>query len=321
MARVLVTGATGFVGRVLCAVLHRSGIRVRAALRTDRAMPDCVAEKALVGDIGPATDWNAALNGVDAVMHLAARAHVLNEPAANAEAYLDTNYRGTATLADFAARVGVRRFVYLSSIKVNGEETGERPYTAMDPPSPQDAYGRSKWLGEQSLWDVAEQRGMEAVIVRPPLVYGPEVRANFLRLIRWVDKEWPLPLGAVDNRRSLISVWNLCSLLTFALESTRAAGHTLLASDGEDLSTPDLIRRIARIMERDVRLVPVPVGLLRAGAHLLGRGAEVKRLCGSLVVDSSPARTMLGWSPPVSVDEALRRTVAWYLLQKGEHGH
>jgi len=321
MKRVLVTGANGFVGRVLCEVLVQHGFLVRAALRVERPLPDFVAEKAIVGDIGSKTDWRAAMHGVDFVIHLAARAHVLNDSEAHADLYFETNERGTATLADFAARAGVRRFVYLSSIKVNGEETPERPYTSADAPSPKDAYGRSKLLGETRLRVLAGERGMEAVIVRPPLVYGPRVRANFLRLMRWVDHGWPLPLGAVDNRRSLISVWNLCSLLSFVLESTHAAGGTWLTSDGEDLSTPDLIRRIGRAMGRPARLIPFPVALLRAGSRAIGKGAEVSRLCGSLVVDSSNTRTMLGWTPPVQVDEALRRTVEWYRTQGNSRGH
>lgn len=321
MKRVLVTGADGFVGRVLCEVLDRSGFRVRAAVRTDRFLPECVAEKVIVGDIGSTTDWGAALVGVDWVIHLAARAHVLNDRAAHADAYFETNERGTAVLANFSARVGVRRFVYLSSIKVNGEETVGHPYTSIDEPHPQDAYGRSKWLGEKALQKIAGECGMEAVIVRPPLVYGPRVRANFLRLLRWVDKGWPLPLGAVDNRRSLINVWNLSALLSFVLESPVAPGHTWLAADGEDWSTPDLIRHIGSAMGKSVRLISAPVGLLKLCSRMIGRQAEVTRLCGSLVVDASETRSMLGWVPAVTADEALRRTVAWYLSQKGAGGH
>jgi UDP-glucose 4-epimerase len=313
MTRVLVTGATGFIGGVLCEALARADYLVRGALRTDRAVPVAVAEKVIVGDINSTTDWTQALHGVDLVIHAAARSHVLHPAQSSANLYFETNERGTQRLANVAAQMQVTRFIYLSSIKANGEETSARAYTPSDEPSPQDDYGLSKWHAEQQVAAAAEHAGMEAVIVRPPLVYGPGVRANFLRLLRWVDHGWPLPLGAVRNTRSLVNVWNLCDFLLLVLKHPSAPGRTWMVSDGEDLSTPDLIRRIGTAMDRRVRLLSVPVGFLQLSAGLVGRRGELARLCGSLAVDIAQSRAQLGWSPCVTVDEALQRTVAWYL--------
>jgi len=312
MTRVLVTGATGFIGGVLCEALARADYLVRGALRTDRAVPRSVAEKVVVGDINSTTDWTQALEDVDLVIHAAARSHVLHPARDSAKLYFETNERGTQRLANIAAQMHATRFVYLSSIKVNGEETAARAYTALDEPHPRDDYGLSKWHAEQHVAAAAGYSGMQAVIVRPPLVYGPGVRANFLRLLRWVDHGWPLPFGAVRNARSLINVWNLCDFLLLVLKHPSAPGRTWLVSDGEDLSTPDLIRRIGTAMGRRVQLPSVPLGLLQLSADLVGRRGELARLCGSLAVDITQTRAQLGWSPCVPVDEALARTVAWY---------
>jgi len=317
MTRVLVTGATGFVGQTLCGILSRSGYIVRAAVRNERPLPPGIAETAVVGDIGQATDWRAALHGLDVVIHVAARAHILRDAGANSNLYIETNVHGTERLAAASAQAGIRRFVFLSSVKVNGEETVARAYTTDDEPQPRDAYGFSKWHAEQRVRDVAKRTGMEAVIVRPPLVYGPGVRANFLRLLRWVDKERPLPLGSIQNSRSLVSIWNLCDLLVRVLEHPRAPGHSWMVSDGEDLSTPELIRRIARAMKRRVRLAPVPIGVLTLFGALTGRRGEVARLSSSLAVNMSQTCRDLEWTPPMTVDEAIARTVAWYLFEAG----
>jgi nucleoside-diphosphate-sugar epimerase len=313
MTRVLVTGATGFVGQTLCDALARSGYVVRAALRNDCWIPACIAEKSVVGDIGSTTDWRVALRGVDIVVHIAARVHVLHDSSVNSRLYLETNARGTERLARAAAQAGIRRFEYLSSVKVNGEETTDRAYTTHDEPRPLDDYGTSKWLAEKHIIETATRTGMETVIVRSPLVYGPGVRANFLRLLRWVDNEWPLPLGAIKNRRSLVSIWNLCDLLVHLLKHPLAQGRTWMVSDGEDLSTPGLIQRIASAMSRRARLLPVPVDLLMLFAGLLRQKAEIARLCGSLTVNIDETCRDLGWSPPIKVNEALARTVIWYL--------
>jgi UDP-glucose 4-epimerase len=312
MSCVLVTGATGFVGRTLCEVLVGAGYRVRAALRSPRALPAGVAESTVVGDIDAATPWANALAGVDVVVHLAARAHRISETRSYEEAYAATNSWGTRRLAEEAAQAGVQRLIYVSTVKVNGEGPTTRPYTAQDPPHPVDVYGASKWLGEKLLREVAAASRLEAVIVRPPLVYGPGVGANFLRLLRWVDGGWPLPLGSVSNRRSLVGVWNLCDLLVRLIAHPTAPGRVWMVSDGDDRSTPDLIREIGRAMGRRVRLFPAPLGLLRVAAGLAGRTAELRRLCDSLQVDITQTCHELAWTPPITAEEGLARTVRWY---------
>lgn len=317
MTRVLVTGAGGFVGSSLCEVLTRANYRVRAAVRsgtTSISAPETIA----VGDIGATTDWAAALEGVDIVVHAAARVHQAHDTAADSDRYMETNVRGTQRLAAAAAQAHVGRFIYLSSVKVNGERTHAVAYTARDEPHPEDAYGLSKRMAEISLAEAAGG-AMETVIVRPPLVYGPRVRANFLRLLRWVDRGLPLPLGALHNRRSLVSIWNLCDLLCRLLTHPRAAGRVWMVSDGQDLSTPELIRLIGKAMGRDVRLPPVPVAALRLVGRLTGRAAEVDRLCGSLAVDISDTRQYLEWTPPITVEAAIARTVEWYAAESRVH--
>lgn len=307
--RVLVTGATGFIGGFLCKDLTERGHIVRAALRTEVPTSPAVAERAVVGDLRQSVRWEAALRDVDVVAHLAARVHDARDM--DTAAHLENNARATRTLAEAAARAGIGRLVFLSSIKVNGEGTTDKPYTAHDEPCPRGPYAESKRLAEQYLWEVQTATGLEVAAVRSPLVYGPGVRANFRRLLGWVDSGWPLPLGAVRNRRSLVSAWNLSDLLARLIERKGATG-VWMVSDGEDLSTPDLIRRLARSMERRPRLVAIPPRLLRLGGALAGRREEVMRLCESLVVDSGDTRRRLSWSPPLSVDEGLRRTVEWY---------
>jgi len=316
VTRVLVTGATGFVGQTLCERLTQAGFVVRAALRTERAVAASVSEKTVSGDITGATKWDVALENVDVVVHLAARTHVLHDSATDAELHMKINADGTQALAAESVRRGVRRFIYLSTVKVNGEGLAERAYSAADEPRPQDAYGASKWLGEQRLWAVAASTSMQAVVVRAPLVYGPGVSANFLRLLRWVDAERWLPLGAVQNRRSLVSVWSLCDLLLRALDHPAAAGATCMVSDDEDIATLELVRRLARLMGRRLRLLSVPASLLRLAGAMLGKREDVRRLCGSLTVDIAPTRALLGWSPPLPMDEALGRTVQWYRSER-----
>lgn len=301
MARALVTGATGFVGGHLIRALQSAGFDVRAAVRNPAAVLPAAVEGVPVSDIGPDTDWTAALQGVDVIVHAAARAHVLNAPASDAHLYFRCNAEGTRRLARSAADAGVKRLVLVSSIKADVKEDA-----AADP------YGTSKQLGERHLQEVARGSGMEGVIVRPPLVYGPGVRANFLRMMRWVDRGWPLPLASIDNRRSLVNVWNLADIVATLARHPGAGGAAWSVSDGEDLSTPELLRRLAAAMGRNARLLPVSAGLLRLGGRLLGRTAEIDRLCGSLVVDITAARRDLGWRPVVSMEEGLARTVAWY---------
>ena len=315
--RVLVTGATGFVGRTLCETLSSAGFQIRAAVRRSGRVAAGI-EQIVVGDIDRNTDWTEALRDVDAVVHAAARAHIMNAKPSDMDLYYETNARGTARLAQAAASAGVSRFGYVSSIKVNGEECA-RDYRATDTPAPRDPYGKSKWEGEQAL--LAASGPMLAAIVRPPLVYGPGVRANFLRLMQWVDREYPLPLGSIENRRSLVSVWNLCELLVHLLRHPLTTSQAWLVSDGEELSTPALIRKIAAAMGRRARLLPVPVAMLQLAGALTGKSAEVARLRGSLAVDITATRQGLGWSPQLTMDEALRRTVQWYLSEARTRGN
>ena len=274
-------------------------------------MPESGLPSVAVGDIGADTNWSAAIAGVDCVIHCAARAHVMHETAGDAlAAYRAVNVDGSRRLAEQAAAAGVRRLVYLSSIKVNGEQTAlGAPFSFLDTPAPEDAYGISKWEAEQALWDVSAQTGLEVVVVRPPLVYGPGVKGNLARLLKLVRSGVPLPLGAVQNKRSLIGLDNLVDLLIRCVYHPAAAGQTFLVSDGEDLSTPDLLRHMAAAMGRSARLVPVPVPLLRLAGSALGKRAEIDRLVGSLQINSSHTRQVLGWTPPVSIQEGIRRMV------------
>lgn len=307
--RVMVTGASGFIGQAMVRALCQAGVPVTAATRRPIEVPAGVTVAEL-GEIGPDTRWQTVLQGCDAVLHLAARAHQRSQPASSA--YHDINTLGTLTLARQAAAAGVRRFVFVSSIKVNGEATPPgRPFTEADPASPSDDYARSKAEAEVGLNAVASATGMELTIVRPPLVYGAGVGANFLTLMRWLARGIPLPLGAIrDNRRSLIGSRNLVDLLSACLSHPAAANQVFLAADGHDLSTVDLLQRTAAAMGRTARLVPVPVSLLRAAAAVTGSGGAIQRLTESLQVDASKARRLLGWTPKVSVDEGLRDAVA-----------
>lgn len=309
--RVLVTGASGFVGAAVLQRLADEGQAARGAYRHDVPPLPAGGQGVAVGDLGVAQDWSAALDGVDAVVHTAARVHVMQDAATDPLAeYRRVNVEGTLNLARQAAAAGVRRFVFLSSVKVNGETTraGE-PFTAAGAPAPQDAYGISKWEAEQALRDIAVHTGMAVVIVRPPLVYGPGVKANFAAMLHWLARGVPLPLGAVThNRRSLVALDNLVDLIVTCLDHPAAANQTFLVSDGEDLSTADLLKRMGLALDRPARLFPLPSALLWAGATMLGKQGVCQRLCGSLQVDISKTRQLLGWSPPVTVDEGLRRT-------------
>jgi nucleoside-diphosphate-sugar epimerase len=309
--KVLVTGASGFVGGAVAARLAADGIQARAAVRRPDAPIPAGTERIQVADLTADTDWSSATRGVDVVVHAAARVHVMRDRAADPlTEFRRANVAGTLALARQAAASGVARFVFLSSIKVNGEETTRgRPYTADDPPAPVDPYGVSKHEAEQGLRALADDTGMEVVIIRPVLVYGPGVKGNFKTMLQLVRSGMPLPLAAVKNSRSLVAVENLVDLIVHLLEHPAAANRVLLVSDGEDLSTPDLLRRAAAAMGRPSRLVPVPTTLLLTLARMLGRRAVVQRLCGDLQVDVSATRALLDWTPPISVDEGLRRAV------------
>ena len=303
---IAVTGATGFVGQALCRHLSAHGQDVVPIVRKASGLPQEVA----VGSISSATGWQLALTGCDAVVHLAARVHVMDDTAQDPLAlYRATNTEATLNLAWQAAAAGVKRFVFISSIKVNGEGR-EAPYRETDVPAPEDAYAISKWEAEQGLQRIAADTGMEVVILRPPLVYGPGVKANFLRLLRTVKRGWPLPLGAIRNQRSLLFLGNFVDAIRLCVEHPAAAGQTFLLDDGQAVSTPELIRAVACAMGRPSRLLAVPVWLLRFAGTLLGKRAAVDRLTGSLHVDSSAIRSRLGWVPPFSMEAGLAQTVA-----------
>jgi nucleoside-diphosphate-sugar epimerase len=304
--RVLVTGATGFVGRALVRRLLADGRQVRAAVRPGATALPREVETAVIGDIGPETDWRTALAGVGAIVHLAARAHVLRDSSPDVHAlYRAVNTLGALRLAEAAAAAGVRRFVFLSSARVHGDHSTGAPFTESSPLAATDPYGRSKAEAERGLAALAAAGGLDPVILRPPLVYGPGARGNFARLVRLVARGVPLPLGAVRNRRSLVFVGNLVDAIVRSLDHPAAARETFMVSDGEDVSTAELVRRIAQAIGRPARLMPVPVGLLRLGGAVTGHSDDVARLLDDLAVDSSKIRTRLAWRPPYSLDEGL----------------
>lgn len=305
---ILVTGANGFVGSALCSRLCRDGAFVRGAVRSLSSQPDGV-EAVAIGSLSSETDWAIALKNVEQVVHLAARVHVMSDKNSNSLAeFLRVNVDGAANLARQAAAAGARRFVFLSSVKVNGEFTEMgKPFTADDMPAPTDPYGISKHEAEQFLRQIAVDTGMEVVIIRSPLVYGPGVKANFESMMRWLARGVPLPLAAVtENRRSLVALDNLVDLIVTCLNHPAAANQTLLVSDGEDLSTAELLKRMGSAMGHPARLLRLPSGLLKLGAVVVRRPGIYQRLCGSLQLDIAKTRQLLGWTPPMSVDDGLR---------------
>ena len=312
--KVLVTGASGFVGSALCAHLVAKGHTVRGAVRNTQGKPLPGVEYQIVSDMSIGANWREVLTDINVVVHCAARVHVMKEASVDPlAAFREVNVKGTACLAEQAIDRGAKRFIYISSIKVNGETTSGHPFKADDTPAPEDPYGISKWEAEQVLREIAEKTGLEVVIIRPPLVYGPGVRANFLRLMQGIMSGVPLPLGAIDNRRSIVALDNLVDLIEDCLNNPQAINQTFLVSDGDDLSTKALFQRTAVALGRPVRLIPVPVSLLWAMARLFGKSDFAQRLCGSLQVDISKTRDRLSWSPPISVDEALHKTAKHFL--------
>lgn len=314
MSRVLVTGASGFIGSHLLAALSERGLPARAAVRmaVGGASDLILHDRCIVGTVDGRTDWSAALSGCDTVVHLAACVHVMRERRDVRAAYRETNVEATRALARQSAAAGIRRFLLASTVKVHGEGRAE-PYAEGDVPAPQDDYARSKLEAEQVLREIASQTGMEATILRIPLVYGPAVGGNFLRLMRAVDAGIPLPFRSVDNRRSLVYVGNLTDAIVACLAHPQPARRTFMVSDGEDISTPELVRRLAHALGRRPRLLPVPVALLRLAGALSGRRAEIERMAGSFMVDSGAIRAALGWKPPFTFEAGLARTAAWYV--------
>lgn len=308
--RCLITGGNGFVGRTLTSHVLARGYDVRLPLRQpQRADQIAGVETVDIGGLSLENDWTVALRDVEAVVHLAARVHVMNDKSSDPIAeFRRVNVEGTANLARQAAAAGVRRLVYLSSIKVNGEFTQEgHPFTADDAPAPADPYGVSKHEAEKLLRQIATETGMEVVIIRPPLVYGPGVKANFESMMRWLARGVPLPLAAVsENRRSLVALDNLLDLIVTCLGHPAAANQTFLVSDGEDLSTAELLKRMGAAMGHPARLFCVSPSMLKLGTQVVNKSGIYQRLCCSLQLDIAKTRRLLGWSPPVSVDEGLR---------------
>lgn len=301
----LVTGANGFVGRHLCRVLESSGVKVTRALRNPQ--PGSVT----IGTIDGTTDWSTSLQNIHAVVHLAGRAHIMRDTATNPlSEFRKVNVDGTLNLARQAAKAGVKRFIFMSSIKVNGEATQRgHPFTVNDLPAPVDAYGISKREAEDALCCLARETGMQVVIIRSPLVYGPGVRANFQRLLKLAGSDLPLPLASVKNLRSLLYVGNLCDLISKCLIHPAAAGETFFVSDGQDVSTPELLRVLATAQHKKALLFSIPEGVLKLAGRLTGRLSEIERLCGSLQVDISHTQAVLGWTPPFTLNEGVRETV------------
>jgi nucleoside-diphosphate-sugar epimerase len=295
---ILVTGASGFVGAALLKKLLREGRDVRVLPRAF--------------EMSKETNFAIAFDGINTVVHLAARVHVMQDAHADPlAAFRAVNVEGTSKLARQAAQAGAKRFVFMSSVKVNGEQTEVgRAFTEADIPKPQDAYGISKCEAELGLRELAVDTGMEVVIVRSPLVYGPGVKANFASLMTAVKRGWPLPLSAVNNKRSLVALGNLVDFLFLCISIPQAANQTFMVSDGNDLSTPELIRCVARATGVRERLFPVPVSVLSVGAKLIGKSAVMQRLCGNLQVDISKAKNLLGWTPPFEVEDGLRQAAA-----------
>lgn len=310
--KVLVTGASGFVGRALVAELLLSGHQVRACSRVGARAPGSDAENFTISSIDGSTDWYDALQSIDAVVHLAARVHVMSDDSSDPlSEFRRVNTAGTLNLARQAALVGVKRLVFISSIKVNGDWTStDRPFQPSDPVHPNEPYGQSKHEAEKGLRLLAKETELEVVIVRPPLVYGLGVKANFSALARLVRRGLPVPLGAVvTNRRSLVGIENLIDFLRVCLDHPEAANQTFMVSDGEDLSTAALILRMAKAMDRRARLFAVPCSVLRVAANLLGKRQVADRLLGNLQVSIELNNLLLGWAPKISVDDGLRNAL------------
>lgn len=309
--KVLVTGGGGFIGRALIPVLIKDGHNV---ITTSRDLDTSISGATVqhIGDLGPGTDWSKALSGADAVIHLAARVHVMDETAADPMAEnRRINTQGTQKLAKDAANAGVRLFIFLSTIKVNGEATEQEPFRADDSPDPQDPYAIAKLEAEQILLEIAG-RSMRVGIIRPPLVYGPGVRGNFVSLLDLSHKGWPLPLGSIKNRRSLIYIGNLVDLISRLLQSPKASG-VYLCRDGEDVSTPELCRRVGNALGKNPLILPVPLLLLRLAGMLTGKSAAISRLTQSLAVDDGSTRRDLDWTPPFSMLQGLKETADWFI--------
>ena len=308
---ILLTGPTGFVGQRLCEVATEAGWSVCRAVRRVHG----IQNEVVVGDLGDKTDWSEALRNIDVVIHLAARVHVMDDSAADPlTEFRKVNTEGALKLARQSADAGVKRFIFLSSIKVNGEMTVPgQPFQTNDNYIPTDPYGLSKYEAEQGLLAIAKQTGMEVVIIRPPLVYGPGVKANFSSMMKWINKSVPLPFGAIHNQRSFVALGNLVDFIIHCIDHPKAANEVFLISDGEDVSTTQLLQKVAKAFAKKPMLIPVPVCLMTFVAKLVGKGDVANRLFCSLQVDSSKARDLLGWKPIITMDEQLKKAAEAYV--------
>jgi len=319
MNKILITGATGFVGRALFENLKsKKKYLMHLATRTNQEKLFEEAKVFSIGEIDSNSNWKDSLNGVDYVVHCAARAHRTEKKKADLlQAYRRINVDGTRNLAEQAVATGIKRLIFLSSIKVNGERTiSSKSFKYNDISQPEDAYGISKWEAEQVLLEISKQTGLEVVIIRPPLVYGEKVKGNFLSLLDLIYKQVPLPLAKINNLRSFIGLDNLIDVIVCCIEHSKAGGKTFLVSDGEDLSTSDLIKKLSQFMNKSPILFHVSQSIIQLMGRLLGKSAKVQGLFGSLQVDNSYAREILGWSPALSLDEGLKKTVHWYLKNR-----
>ncbi|MCU7835157.1 MAG: SDR family oxidoreductase [gamma proteobacterium symbiont of Taylorina sp.] len=311
MSKILITGSSGFIGQFLADELHKNKHNIVYTYRNSGNKVISTEENAFsIGDINASTQWQFALTDVDIVIHLAARVHVMQETHADPlTVFREVNTLGSMRLAKQAVEAGVKRFIYLSTIKVNGERTSKTPFYADDQPNPREPYAVSKFEAEQQLLALGQKTGLDVVIIRPPLVYGPEVKGNFSRLIKLVDKSIPLPLAGIQNARSLVNIQNLCSLIQVCLSHPKAVGEVFLVSDAHDLSTSELFEKIAQALGKKSRLYYLPGGFLKFLTALAGRRSEYERLFGTLQVDISKNQQLLGWEPDVSVEEGIKKTV------------
>ena len=312
----LITGANGFVGKALCNYASSLEFQVKALTRAEYGFSDGI-QNVVCGDLNSPSLLLDVMHGVDVVVHLAARVHVMQESSSDAlAAYRAVNVGLTLNLAKQAAAAGVRRFIYMSSIKVNGERTEVgNAFDADDIPAPEDPYGVSKMEAENALFELSRLTGMEIVIIRPPLIYGPGVGANFKAMMHWLARRVPLPLGAINNRRSMVALNNLLSLIVTCISHPKAAGQVFLVSDDQDVSVTQLLKKLARAMKIPTVLVPVPVAVIKLVAAILGKSAVAQRLCDNLQVDIKKTKVILNWVPPLTVDDGLKVTTDWYLSQ------
>lgn len=312
---ILLTGATGFVGRNLCSQLLASKYDVTAVIRReDDSLPSGIKTQ-VVGSIESVKGWEDICLNVDVIIHTAARVHVMDDVSSNPlEEFRKVNTQATLNLARQAAKVGVKRFIFISSIKVNGESTSKgQAFTPEDRFIPNDPYALSKYEAEQGLLELAKRTGLEVIIIRPPLVYGPNVKANFLSMLKWVRRGAVLPLGAIHNQRSLVAVDNLVSFVIYCIDHPKATNEIFLISDGEDVSITELLTKVAKAFGKKLYLIPAPVGLMNFVAKIIGKSDVACRLFDSLQIDSSKARDLLDWKPVITMDEQLKKTADAYL--------